>query len=204
MAYTVVGHPNSRTIRVLWALEEMGLDWELQPEKPQGDGIRELGLGGKVPALLVEGEAISDSVAILTYLADANAALTYPAGSLERARQDSLTQFAVEEIDGPPWLMAKHKFALPEEVRREGIRETAEFEWNRACRTLEKRFGDGPFVMGERLTIPDIVIGHCAGWGKAIGFQWPDGVIGDYFEALQARPALAEARRKGKEAVEAV
>ena len=203
MGYKVIGHPRSRTIRVLWALEELGLDWEIDPDTPQGETVRALGLGGKIPALEVDGTTISDSVAILTYLADANGGLTYPPGTIERARQDSLMQFAVEEIDGPLWLAAKHKFALPEDLRREGVRETAEFEWQRGCKTLARRFGDGPFVMGEKMTIPDIVIGHCAGWAERSGFAMPEGPVADYFAAMQARPALEEARRKGDAALEA-
>ena len=195
--YKVIGHPNSRTVRVLWALEELGQEWELLPAKPQSEDARAHNPSGKVPSLETEGQVITDSVAIVTYLADAHGALTYPAGSLDRARQDSMTQFACDEIDQPLWTAAKHRFALPEEVRVPDVKEAARFEWNRACGILAERL-EGPFVMGDRMTIPDIILGHCAGWANNAGFDWPEGTVGAYFEKMQAHPSLASAREKGK------
>ena len=195
--YKIIGHPGSRTIRVLWALEEMGLDWTLVPAKPQSGEARSYNPAGKVPALVVGDTVITDSVAILTYLADANHRLTFPAGSLERARQDSFTQFACDEFDQPLWTAAKHRFALPEHLRVPAVKETARVEWDRACGGLADRIGAAPFVMGDEMSVPDIVIGHCAGWAKNAGFDWPGSAVGDYFARMQGREALARAREKG-------
>lgn len=196
--YKVVGHPRSRTLRVLWALEELGQDWELLLAKPQDENARAYNVSGKVPSMEVDGQVINDSVAIMTYLADTHGALTYPAGSQERARQDSFTQFACDEVDQPLWTAAKHRFALPKEVRVPQVKETARFEWDRACAILGKRMGERPFVMGDRMTVPDIVLGHCAGWANNAGFDWPEGAVGAYFERMQAHPSLASAREKGE------
>ena len=97
---------------------------------------------------------------------------------------------------------SKHRFALPEEVRVPEVKEAARFEWNRACKVLEARL-EGEFVMGDRLTVPDIVLGQCAGWAKNARFDWPEGPVGAYFERLQGREALERARQKGKAAAEA-
>lgn len=200
--YKVIGHPGSRTIRVLWTLEELGLDWELDPALPGSPAAKAVNPSAKVPALQIGDQIIRDSVAIVTHIADANDGLTYPAGSVERALQDSFTQFACDEVDGPLWTAAKHRFALPEEVRVPQIKDTAEFEWNRACKVLEARM-TGPFVMGQKMTIPDIILGHCAGWAKNAKFSWPGGTVGAYFERMQGREALARARAKGQTVVDA-
>ena len=82
--YTVVGAPMTRSFRVLWALEELGQPYELIPALPQSPEILEVTDSGKVPAL-IEGDAVlTDSTAIITYLADKHGSLTAPAGTLAR------------------------------------------------------------------------------------------------------------------------
>ena len=55
---------------------------------------------GFVPVLQLEdGTQLTQSLAIMTYLADRHGKFTYPAGSLERARQDALTHTIVDEFD---------------------------------------------------------------------------------------------------------
>ena len=84
--------------------------------------MRAFNPAGKVPVLVVDGEPITDSTAILHYLADRHRALTYPAGTLDRARQDSLTQFLLDEFDAALWVAARHSFILPEELRMPAIK----------------------------------------------------------------------------------
>ena len=201
--YTVVGHPNSRAIRALWALEEMKLDYTLQIAFPGSEAVEQVNPSRKVPVLLDGDFAIPDSVAIITYLADKHGQLTYPAGTQDRATQDSLTQFTVDEIEGPLWLAARHSFVLPEDKRVAGVKATAQWEFARSCEVLKKRMSDGPFLMGDKMTIADIIAGHSAGWAKNAGFDWPDGPVGDYFERMQANETLATARAKGKAALDA-
>ena len=202
MTYKIIGHPNSRAIRILWLLEELEVDWTLTVAGPRSDLAFKYNPGGKIPILLDGDDAIIDSVAAITYLADKHHRCTPPAGTIARAQQDSLTQFSCDEIDGSLWTAAKHRFALPEEYRVAGVKETAQFEWSRACDTLAQRLGENDFLTGDTLTIPDIVVGHCAGWAKAAKFAWPDGPLGRYFDRMQSRPALARAREKAKAFIE--
>jgi len=101
--YKVIGSIKSRTLRVLWMLEELGQTYDHDPAAPQSDAARAANPSGKVPTLIVDGVAITDSVAIITYLADRHGALTAPAGTIDRARQDAMTCFIVDEIEGPLW-----------------------------------------------------------------------------------------------------
>lgn len=48
---------------------------------------------------MVNGQAITDITAILTYLAGHHGGLTHPAGLLDRARQDSVAQFLLDACD---------------------------------------------------------------------------------------------------------
>lgn len=194
--YQVIGAPRSRAMRVYWMMEELGLDYQVLPHRPASPEAHSYNPSGKIPALLVDGAIITDSVAILQFLADRHGALTYAAGTVERGQQDSFTQFACDEVDGPLWTAAKHSFALPENIRVPAIKPAAKFEFDRAMRVLETRLGDNEFVMGAQMTVPDLLLGHCAGWAEAARFDLPAGKLGDYFARMRARPALRRALHK--------
>ena len=97
--YKVLGTASTRAFRVMWMLEELGQPYDHVPAAPQSDGVVAFNPSGKVPVLIDEGAPITDSTAIIQYLADRHGALTHKAGTIERARQDSLTQFILDEFD---------------------------------------------------------------------------------------------------------
>ncbi|WP_417687352.1 glutathione S-transferase family protein [Roseibium sp.] len=198
--YKVIGHPQSRVMRVMWTLEELGEPYELIPHNPRSEEVRALNPSGKIP-VLIDGDAVlTDSVAICTYLADKHGKLTFPAGTIGRARQDSFTQFAVDELEGALWTAAKNSFIHPEDIRVTAIKPVCKREFDTALKTLEKRLGDGPFVMGDTFTIADIIIGHCSGWAMVAKFDQPsEGPVADYFNRLRARPSFGAMMARLKE-----
>lgn len=187
--YKLIGTPAARPFRVLWALEELNLPYEVIPAKPQTPEAKQYNPAGKVPALLDGSDTIIDSVAIVQYLADKHADMTYAAGTIDRAKQDSFTQFACDDLDGVLWSMAKNSFVLPEEVRAPEIRRSCEYDFGQSMATLEERLGDNNYVMGDRFTVPDIIITHCAGWAANAKFAIPEGNISRYLERVKNREA---------------
>lgn len=195
--YVVVGTPRSRAMRVLWALEELGQPYEIRNAAPRSEEARAYNPSGKIPVLLVEGTTLTDSTAIVQFLADRHGGLTHPAGTIARGVQDGFTQFACDEVDGSLWLASKHSFVLPEAERLPGAKEAAKAEFARAMTTLEARLGEREFVTGERFTVPDLILAHCAGWAVAAKFPLPEGPLAAYFARLRARPALLRALAAG-------
>jgi len=188
--YTLVGSLKTRAFRVLWCLEELQLEYEHIPAAPRSEKIAKLNPSGKVPALLVGDDVILDSVAICQFLADKHDNLTHQAGSIERAKQDSWTHFALDDIESALWTFAKHKFILPPELRVPDIAKSTKYEFERAMAFLETRLGDQEFVTGDKMTIPDILLCHCANWAQN-GPKWeiPKGPVEDYIERMRSRPA---------------
>ncbi|TRW98604.1 glutathione S-transferase family protein [Paracoccus sp. M683] len=191
--YTVIGTVNSRTLRVLWMLEELGAEYQHVPANPQSDGVVEFNPAGKVPVLVADGTPITDSTAILTFLADHHGAMTHPAGSIERARQDSLTQLILDEFDAALWMAARHSFILPEELRMSAIKNTLRWEFERSQKTLMHRMGEGDFLMGEQMTVPDIILTHCLTWALVARFPIVEARLSDYLDRMRARPAFQRA-----------
>ncbi len=190
--YEVIGTRASRTLRVLWMLEEIGQPYTHLPAGPRSDEARAANPSGKVPALRVEGDVITDSVAIMTYLGDHHGALTYPAGTILRARQDALTFQIIDDVDALLWTAARHGFILPEEHRVEAIKPSLKWEFARNISRLSKAI-KGPFLMGDQMTIPDILLTHCLRWAATAKFPAPDANLAEFQARMEARPAFQTA-----------
>ena len=191
--YKLIGSPKTRSFRVLWMLEELGLEYEMISVGPRSEEIMAHNPGGKVPAFQVDDKTIIDSSAIIQYLADVHGQHTFAAGSIERAQQDSFLHFANDELDANCWLVARHSFVLPKELRVDKIIKSCKWEWDRAMEVLEIRLGDNQYVMGDKFTVPDIIIAHVAGWAKFCNYEWPDNKVGEYFKRVRSRPAFMKA-----------
>lgn len=186
--YKVYGAVQSRAFRVLWTLEELGQSYELHEIKPHSAEALALNASGKIP-ILVDGDAVlTDSVAIITYLADKHGQMTYPAGTIERAEQDALTHTILDEMDAVLWTAARHRAFLPEDLRVPGISDSLKWEFERNLERLGKRFA-GPFLQGAEMTIADILCVHCLGWAKGAGFPVDNPVLMAYFKELRSRAA---------------
>ncbi|SFR36275.1 glutathione S-transferase family protein [Litoreibacter janthinus] len=192
--YTLIGLTQTRTLRVKWALEELGLPYTQLPAAPRSDEVKEHNPSGKVPALIVDGAVLTDSVAIMTYLADKHNGLTLKAGTLGRARQDGFTHMILDEFDGALWTAARHSFVLPEEKRVPEVKEALKWEFARSQAALVAQMGDGPFLMGEEFTIADILLAHCLDWAIGAKFGISEPRLKEYLKTMHERPAYKAAR----------
>lgn len=191
--YKVIGSTGSRTTRVLWILHELGLPFEHVAAAPRSDQVLAINPAGKVPVLICDGVPITDSTAIIQFLADRHGQFTHPAGTLERARQDSVTQFLLDEFDAPLWVAARHTFILPKELRHSAIKDSLKWEFDRSQQALVLRMGKGPYVMGDAFTVPDIILAHCLDWARAAHFPITQERLQSYSAQIRLRPAYREA-----------
>lgn len=196
MAYAVIGHPKNRAMRILWMLEELGEDWDFEMLMPRTPEMLAANPSGKGPVLRDGDALIIDSVAAVTYLADKHNRCTFTAGTPQRGLQDSFLHFALDEMDAVLWSAAKSTFVLPEEHRVEAIKETNRFEFDRSMGWLDARLGDGPWLMGDTFTVPDLIMGHCANWAQNAKFDFDQPRVSAYFERVLERPARARAIEK--------
>lgn len=197
MGYTVIGAAKTRTLRVLWTLEELGLTYEHVDAAPRSEAVTRVSPAGKIPVLVADGVALTDSVAIMTYLTDRHCALTFAPGTIERARQDSLTQLILDEFDALLWTAARHSFILPEERRVPAIKASLEWEFARSQSHMVSRMDpNGPFLMGETITLPDILLAHCCGWAANAKFPITEPRLQDHMAMMRARPSFSRALKR--------
>lgn len=192
--YTVYGTLDTRTFRVLWMLEELGLPYQHTKAAPRSEETRSVNPAGKVPVMIADGVALTDSVAIMTFLADRHEALTHPPGTIDRARQDGLTHFINDELDAVLWTAARHSFVLPEDKRVPQVKPSLKWEFARSVDDLMRRMGDGPFLMGDRMTLPDILATHCGNWARGAKFPVENPAFDAYLKRMRAREAFQRVR----------
>jgi glutathione S-transferase len=188
---TVIGPKGGRVFRVVWALEEMGLPYDHLVANPHSEGMYAVNPLGQAPALRDGDAVLTDSLAILHYVADRSGKLTFPPGSVERARMDARINFVLTEMEAPVWLMARHGFVLPKEHRAPGMRAVAEADFARAEAKFETLLGDQPFLCGEDLTLADIFAGDMARWARQAKIELTSRVFSDYADRMAERPAWA-------------
>ena len=190
--YTVVGSRTNRTFRVLWALEELGVEYDHKPYSVRSPEALEHSPTGKLPALIAKGEVITDSAAIITFLADRHGGLTFPAGSVQRAKQDALLHRVNDEIDAVLWTAARHSFILPEAERVPAVKDSLKLEFARSLDRLMEQI-DGPYLIGDTMTIPDIILVHCGGWAYSAKFPLENEAFKAYTKRLRERDAFKRA-----------
>lgn len=187
--YTVIGSIKSRAFRVMWMLEEIGIDYDHSPAGARSEEAQKYNPLGKIPAFLDGDEVMTDSIAIMTYLGDKHGKLTAPAGTVARARQDAVTLWLIDEFDAILWAAAKHSFVFPKEKRVPEVKDSLKEEFLRSADILTQRL-DGPFLMGEQITIPDILAVHCLNWAIGANFPRVPDKLNLWAKEVRARPAF--------------
>lgn len=200
------GYRNGRTLRALWALEEVGAQYEyVEVDVMRGAGrepwFLQINPGGKVPVLEDDGRVITESAAICMHVADKNPGcrLMPPAGTPDRTECYRWISFVLTELDAALWTAAKHRFGLPRERRVPAVIETAGWEFRNAVTILAAAVEHRPFLVGDSLTVADILAGHTLLWAKSARLSLGSDSLQSYLEALLGRPAAIRARAMAKD-----
>lgn len=173
-------------------LEETGAEYEYINHSPGSDAMKAINPSGKAPALIVDDVILTDSCAVMDFLADRHGILTYACGTIERALQNSLTHRINDEMDSLLWTAARNTFVLPEEHRVPAIKESLRWEFARNADRIADEI-KGEFLMGDMMTVPDILLCHCLNWAYAAKFPVENEKLRAYAKNLRQRDAYKRA-----------
>lgn len=200
---TLYGFPNSRSLRIAWMLEELGVDYQYERiDLSKGEGqspeYRAINPAGKVPALRDGDFVLTESGAIISYLGDKSGIRTLvpEPGTPLRGKYEQWCHFSMSELEQPLWTIGKHKFALPAEHRVPEIFPTASWEFQKALALLSEGLGDKPFILGEDFSGADIMLSHTLLWASAFKQPLEADNLKSYLQRTQARPSLERARER--------
>ncbi len=196
--------PNS--VKVLIALEELGLPYALKPVnvrkgEQKNEAFLALNPNGKVPVLIDDGFVVTESAAILVYLAEKTGKLL-PQEAIGRARVFEQLFFHASGLSPAFGNAGFFKRSSPEPQPIAEARFTTEAD--RILGLLDARLASKPFMAGEEFTIADI-----AHFGWMWRIQFPgltlDGRpnLSRWYQAVAARPAVQQAIAKAEALVPA-
>jgi glutathione S-transferase len=154
------GIPQSRALRSLWMLEELGVEYELVPTHFIGDSKKPeylaLNPNGRVPTL-VDGDAVIwESLAINLYLARKYDGGLQPKSELDQAHATQWSIWAMTELE--PGLMEclLNRVMLPEEKRNPDAAEEAEKKLDRPFAVLDGVLAERSHLVGESFSVADL------------------------------------------------
>ena len=184
---TLYHAPQTRSSRMIWLLEELGVPSEIRPVsifRPMtGEGSGDAANphpDKKVPAIDHDGVVVAESLAIVLYLLDAfpEAGLAPVQGDPRRGDYLTWTAWYVAELE--PALFA----GLAGELAGAPMKQRGHDAVVQRLRTALAR---GPYVMGNRFTGADFLISSALAFGR---HAFPaDETIDAYIERCRTRPA---------------
>jgi glutathione S-transferase len=197
------GYRNGRTLRALWTLEEVGVPYEYaEVDVMRGEARKpsflQMNPGGKVPVLVDDRTVITESAAICMHIAEKypRSGLLPPVGTPQRTDSYRWISFVLTELDAPLWTIAKHRFGLPKDRRVPEVIATAAWEFGVAADVLATGLGQRPFLVGDSLTVADILAGHTLLWAKSARIELGADALETYLRGLSTRDALRRARER--------
>jgi len=184
----------TRSLRARWALQELDAQFEFVPvdlqagEHRHPDFLR-LNPAGKLPVLVDGDQVITESAAIVMYLAEKYADKgLMPASLQDRAQAYRWSFFAVTELEQPLWRIARHSFVYPEAKRLPADIPLAREEFLEMAAVLDRHMEGREFIVGERISIADCVTAYVLDWGNENGLVAGFANLAAYLERMYARP----------------
>ena len=194
--------PGSRSFRVLWMLEELGLDYEIVRHSIRDGSLRApevlaLSPAGRAPALEMDGTAIFESGAILEHLAETHpeAGLHRAPGDADRVRYLQGLHFAETMASLVENLNLSHVFLRPPAKPSVPVLKVTTARLRATLAGLEAMLGDGDHLAGG-FSAADVMMGfNLRSVPRYVRMDaFPRAVA--YTERLAARPAFAAALAK--------
>ena len=201
MAITLFHVAGSRSLRVRWLLEELGLDYTLETfqlgsRDMKTPEFRDQSPLGKVPALHDGALKLHESGAIVMYLLETYGAGQFaPApGSPERPLFHQWMWFAEGTLMPPLGEIIANSFALPEADRSEVLRKHARTRFGRALALLERELQGRDWLLQSGFSAADIMNVMGIQLAKNLG-ELPEGLphLEAYLGRASARPAYEKA-----------
>jgi glutathione S-transferase len=195
MALTLHGSPRSRTLRVLWMAEELGLAFEHDPvafddPRLKSPEFLRLNPAGAIPTVEDGDFALPESLAINLYLAKRyGLGRLYPETLEGEAQAWRWSLWAQGQLE--PWLMGD---ALLADLRAATAALSAPVI-AAALATLERALTDRDWLLGDAFTVADLNVAAVLSPSRREGLDLsPHPKVADWLARCYARPAAVSAR----------
>lgn len=188
----------SRSTRVLWLLEELGLGYELVRHRrdvggPAPNELRQIHPLGKSPVIVDGDLMLAESSAILRYLDRCYGRSRFtPSDEAKRALHDEWIDYVEGSLAFPVLVTLIGGRDLPQRLASKMIAALPR-EWQHIASAVTP----GPYLMGEQLTLADMQMSYVAAIAATGGMLQNQPAVERYLATLMKHPALQRALDKG-------
>ncbi len=194
---------NARSLRPLWALEEMELDYELVtmpfPPRIEYEGYLDINPLGTVPSFVDGDLTLTESTAICHYLVEKYAPTPLGVAVHEPDYGGYLNWLYRSDatLTFPQTLVLRYSRLEPEERRIPQVVEDYGKWYLSRLRGVETALEDREFLCADRFTIADIAVGYALFMGISLGLsERYKANCQRYLKSLMAREAFIKAVQK--------
>jgi glutathione S-transferase len=183
----------TRSIRARWILQELGVDFEavsinLAAGEHRKAEFLELNPAGKVPVLVDEDLVLTESVAIVLYLAEKYSDRGFiPPDPQQRAELYRWVLFAVTELEQPLWRIARHTTLYAEQDRLPKDVVLARRDFQPMAAVLERHMTERRYIIGDRVSAADFVIAYTLDWAGETRLLGECPALRNYLELMYDR-----------------
>ncbi|NRB20991.1 MAG: glutathione S-transferase family protein [Rhodobacteraceae bacterium] len=196
--------PGTISIAVAIALHEAGLDYEpikidFAAKQQAGAGYAQINPKGRVPALVVDGGILTETGALLDYIADlAPAAGLRPSDPLLRARMGEVMFYLAStmhvahahKMRGSRWASAPSSY--------KDMKAKVPQTMSECCRYISSNGLRGPFVLGAQISLADCYLYVICTWLAGDGVKLGDfPKIQTFMTAMEQRDSVRAAYAGG-------
>ncbi len=190
----------SRSVRVRWLLEELGLEHELEelpfgPQALKSEAFRRVNPLGRVPALIDGDLVMHESGAIVQYILEtyAEGRLQPAIGTRERGEFLNWIHFAEASLMVPVGMLIGQLVFTPEAQRNAGMIAYGQQKYAEQMKLVDDSLAGREWLLGE-FSAADVMLGYTvflAAYIRMLDETTPN--VQAYFARVRARPAWQRA-----------
>ena len=195
------GISGSRALRSIWAMEEVGIDYEHVPISFRDDSkttdYLAINPNGRIPALIDGDVRLFESMAINLYLAKTYGGQLYPKDVTAQALTWQWSVWGISEIEPLQMQIVIQQLFTPEEKRDAPLIERVGVDLQRPLQVLDGSLDGSDWLVGENFSIADLNVAAVMLLLKMVKFDYAAFAnVQRWAQACYDRPALARAQAK--------
>ena len=191
--------PRSRSLRVIWMLEEMGLAYEVEPGSlmQPSEAFLKVNPTRTLPVLVDGDTVITESIAILQYLGTRYGPTPLVPSPEDAGYADYLQFLVLGEASLAAGLtpLVRAMFMAPEDQKQNWTLKNNAESFIKQLQLVDAQLAKGPYLAGDNFTAADISVGYALAFGEFLSLH--DGyspAITAYHQRLKDRPAFQKAQ----------
>lgn len=167
--------PRSRSMRVVWMCEEMGLPYEVEPASlmAPSEAFLKANPARTLPVMIDGDVVITESVAILQYLGTTYGPTPLVPQPQDRGYADYLQFLVLGEASLAAGLtpLVRARFMAPDDQKENWTLKNNADTFIRQLGLVDARLADRDYLAGVEFTAADISVGYALGFGAFLGLD---------------------------------